>query len=76
MQPRSVLEVDKSTETFSSQVKEICQILGIGLEVPKYSFFFDENFGQQHPNYRGPREEWALRWLLKKLHAANLEHGR
>ncbi|KAL8669778.1 MAG: hypothetical protein Q9168_005640 [Polycauliona sp. 1 TL-2023] len=62
-QLRNILLLDKSTAPLASQVQEACSILGITLPQT------DHGPDQCSTNFTrsGPREEWTLRWLLKKL---------
>ncbi|KAL8759591.1 MAG: hypothetical protein Q9184_003574 [Pyrenodesmia sp. 2 TL-2023] len=66
---RNILLLDKSTSPLSAQIDEACEILGIKLpfrgDEPKT---YDESY-----NHYGPREEWTMRWLLKKLEGAESE---
>ncbi|KAL8918065.1 MAG: hypothetical protein Q9208_007587 [Pyrenodesmia sp. 3 TL-2023] len=63
---RNILLLDKSTWPLSAQIDEACEILGIKLPLPADE---PKTYDQSHNHY-GPREEWTLRWLLKKLEGA------
>ncbi|KAL8994716.1 MAG: hypothetical protein Q9169_005380 [Polycauliona sp. 2 TL-2023] len=62
-QLRNILLLDKSTEPLASQVQEACSILGITLPTPDHG----AQTSSQQSTRSGPREEWTLRWLLKKV---------
>ncbi|KAL8960512.1 MAG: hypothetical protein Q9193_002795, partial [Seirophora villosa] len=60
---RDILSVDKSTAPLTTQIDEACDILKIStVYTGKANDERKRCNGQQ-----GPREEWTLRWLLKKL---------
>ncbi|KAL8950346.1 MAG: hypothetical protein Q9222_003616 [Ikaeria aurantiellina] len=61
--PRNILLLDKSAAPLAEQVKEACDIL----EITPRSSKNDVQESQQQARLQGPREEWTLRWLLKKL---------
>ncbi|KAL8714502.1 MAG: hypothetical protein Q9225_006550 [Loekoesia sp. 1 TL-2023] len=63
---RNILSLDKSTDPLPTQIEEACNILEINL-LP-----FEHAAQAIKPEYSryGPREEWTLRWLLKKLEGA------
>lgn len=69
--PRSVRDVEKSSAPFKYQIAEICDILEIKLDVWSSETSW-EDLHSSYPRNYGPREEWALRWLLKKLEAGTL----
>jgi hypothetical protein len=66
---RSVREIEKSGSPFKSQIADICEILGIKLEIWSSATTW-KDLDSISPRNHGPREEWALRWLLKNLEAA------
>lgn len=70
---RSILELDKSNEPFPTQIAEICDILGIQLSKAD---LLSEDLGKLDVQRHGPREEWALRWLLKNLQCSDLQPSR
>ncbi|KAL8897291.1 MAG: hypothetical protein Q9207_007287 [Kuettlingeria erythrocarpa] len=63
---RNILSLDKSTGPLAEQIDEACQILGVTLPLPGDE---PKTLDQSHSHY-GPREEWTMRWLLKKLEGA------
>lgn len=71
----SVLDLDKSDEPFSAKIVKICDILGIKLRPPG-SYFLPEGTEESNVGRYGPREEWAVRWLLKSFQSADLHPGR
>ena len=72
---RSILTLDKSNEPIQIQIDEACDILGIRLNVQNQVVSFDQQ-DQQEITLCGPREEWALRWLLKKLQSDDIHFDR
>ncbi|KAL8815983.1 MAG: hypothetical protein Q9223_004941 [Gallowayella weberi] len=60
--PGNILLLDKSTQPLALQIREACKILGIQLPAAA-----ETSHQQERSTRAGPREEWALRWLLKKL---------
>lgn len=69
---RNILLLDKSTDPLGAQVDEACDILGISLSPSGHE---PKPVGQVHCRY-GSREEWTLRWLLRKLEGAGCETQR
>ncbi|KAL8886755.1 MAG: hypothetical protein Q9215_005584 [Flavoplaca cf. flavocitrina] len=68
-QLRNILLLDKSTAPFASQLEEACSILGIKLSTLNHTV----DQGSQRSTHSCPREEWTLRWLLKKFEASKPE---
>ena len=68
---RSILTLDKSEEPFETQITQICDILGIQLQTHDH-----DSTNQEESHSYGPQEEWALRWLLKKLQSDDIHPGR
>ncbi|KAL8707427.1 MAG: hypothetical protein Q9220_007546 [cf. Caloplaca sp. 1 TL-2023] len=68
---RNILLLDQSTAPLAEQVKEAGDILAITL----YSSGDGLREAQQQPRRQGPREEWTLRWLLKKLESTSLSQA-
>ncbi|KAL8852474.1 MAG: hypothetical protein Q9221_002597 [Calogaya cf. arnoldii] len=64
---RNILLLDKSTAPLASQVQEACSILGIQLPLLDH----ENDQDSQQTTRSGPREEWTLRWLLKKLEGSS-----
>ncbi|KAL9604603.1 MAG: hypothetical protein Q9219_000323 [cf. Caloplaca sp. 3 TL-2023] len=62
---RNILLLDKSTEPLASQIDEACDILGITISLSESTARAVQPGSSQY----GPREEWTVRWLLKKLEA-------
>ena len=71
-QLRNILLLDKSTAPFASQLEEARSILGIKLSTLNHTV----DQGSQRSTHSGPREEWTLRWLLKKFEASKPEPRR
>ncbi|KAL8826819.1 MAG: hypothetical protein Q9170_007260 [Blastenia crenularia] len=63
---RNILSLDKSTEPLSVQIDKACKILGVQSPSPSHVYQPIPSEGARY----GPREEWTLRWLLKKLEGA------
>lgn len=72
---RSVLDLDKSNEPFSAKIVQAYDILGIKPRPPG-SYFLSEDTEESNIGRYGPREEWAVRWLLKNIQSADLQPGR
>ncbi|KAL8969934.1 MAG: hypothetical protein Q9197_004081 [Variospora fuerteventurae] len=60
---QDILILDKSTAPLTAQINEACDILKISTVNTAQANHVPERCNAQH----GPREEWTLRWLLKKL---------
>ncbi|KAL8732543.1 MAG: hypothetical protein Q9181_003933 [Wetmoreana brouardii] len=60
---RNILRLNGSNGSLVEQIQEACEILEITLP----SADDGASQSQQCSIHRGPREEWTLRWLLKKL---------
>ncbi|KAL9592926.1 MAG: hypothetical protein Q9179_006242 [Wetmoreana sp. 5 TL-2023] len=60
---RNILRLNESNGSLVEQIREACEILEIRLP----SADDGASLSQQRSVHRGPREEWTLRWLLKKL---------
>ncbi|KAI4283447.1 MAG: hypothetical protein L6R35_005174, partial [Caloplaca aegaea] len=60
---QDILLLDKSTAPLTAQINEACDILKISTVHTAKANHVPERCNGQH----GPREEWTLRWLLKKL---------
>ncbi|MCJ1462635.1 hypothetical protein MMC07_001237 [Pseudocyphellaria aurata] len=71
---RSVLDLDRGSEPFPAKVAEVCDILGIELRPPGLYLLLDDTQKLNVGKY-GPREEWALRWLLKNFQSTDLQPG-
>jgi len=72
---RSILSLDNSNEPFQTQILDICEILGIQIDVKNQTSSLDQQEQQKITPY-GLREEWALRWLLKKFQSDDIHLGR
>ncbi|KAL8934781.1 MAG: hypothetical protein Q9216_005735 [Gyalolechia sp. 2 TL-2023] len=59
----NILSLDKSTDSLTSQINEACNILGLS---PHFTGRSAQICQPARGSY-GPREEWTMRWLLKKL---------
>lgn len=73
--PRSaqvaLLELEKGTNAAASQLNEAAQIIGIDLRAHGTSIYEAGKPSEPQPaTASAPKEEWVLRWLLKKLKAA------
>lgn len=62
-----MLELEKGTNAPASQLNEAAQIIGIDLGAHGTG----ESSKLQTATASAPKEEWVLRWLLKKLKATN-----
>lgn len=71
----SVLDLDKSNEPFSTKIVEVCNVLDIKLRPPGL-YFLPKSTEESNVGKYGPREEWALRWLLKNFQSADWQPGR
>lgn len=74
--PRSaqvaLLELEKGSNAPASQLNEAAQIIGIDLRVHEAKIYEGGESAELQPaTAAAPKEEWVLRWLLKKLKAAN-----
>lgn len=72
---RSILSLDNSNEPFQTQIHYVCEILDIQIDVKNQPSFLDEREQQKSTAY-ALREEWALRWLLKKFQSDDIHLGR
>ena len=72
---RSILILDKSSEPFRTQISDACTILGIRIEGKDRPLPSLQQVQEQIGSF-DPREEWALRWLLKKLQSDDIHPGR
>ncbi|KAK2764338.1 hypothetical protein FQN54_009031 [Arachnomyces sp. PD_36] len=74
--PRSsqvaLLELEKGTNAPTSQLHEAAQIIGVALRAHEARILgSEESSKSQKATTSAPKEEWVLRWLLKKLKATN-----
>ncbi|KAI4196870.1 MAG: hypothetical protein LQ350_006290 [Teloschistes chrysophthalmus] len=63
---QNILSLNDSTSPLVEQIETACKILDIELEGSSEG----PEIARKRPGSQGPREEWALRWLLKKLETA------
>ena len=66
-----VTALDRSSEPFFCQLAEAFDIVS----VPQDAFNHAETKVGEAPTKSGPKEEWVLRWLLKKLDATEVLTG-
>ena len=64
----NILLLNNSTASLLEQVQEARKILELELSDTQSISFSPQN----HYNRQGAREEWTLRWLLKKLEGAEV----
>ncbi|KAL8773274.1 MAG: hypothetical protein Q9203_004499 [Teloschistes exilis] len=63
---QNILSLNDSTSPLVEQIETACKILDIELEGSSDGL----GNARKYPDSQGPREEWTLRWLLKKLETA------
>ena len=74
---QSILTVDKSNESISSQNVTVCRILNININVQWDNLLRSSGETLSYAyNASDPRPEWALKWLLKKLEPGEAGPGR
>ncbi|KAK2751550.1 hypothetical protein FQN55_000271 [Onygenales sp. PD_40] len=67
---QALLELEKGTSGPSSQLQEAAQIIGIDLSLCTIQKEDEETASAQNTQKTSaPKEEWVLRWLMKKLKA-------
>ncbi|KAL8661726.1 MAG: hypothetical protein Q9202_005348 [Teloschistes flavicans] len=63
---QNILSLNDSTSPLVEQIEAASRILDIELQ----DTLNGPGSALRYPDHQGPREEWALRWLLKKLEVA------
>ncbi|MCJ1313851.1 hypothetical protein MMC25_007531 [Agyrium rufum] len=61
-----VTELERSTEPHGSQLRKALSIVGLDISSFGPNYTEDEDKEEKERGF-GPREEWALRWLLKRM---------
>ena len=67
--------LDRSNEDFSIQITEAFNILDINPDDTLATWSSDDA-GKQHSIGSGPKEEWFVRWLLKRLSVEEVQEKR
>lgn len=70
-----ITALDRSNEDFSVQITEAFEILEINPD-DTLATWSSEDARKQRSFGSGPKEEWFLRWLLKRLNVEEVQEKR